>query len=346
MEAIDSVRAQTLTTWELIIVDDASDDGSTEELKKVVSDGDSRLQLVTLQERSERSFARNVGLSKATGRYVLFLDDDDRLVANALQRLVTMLNRHSDAIVAIGARRFFDPQGHKRRAPHPRFRIKRRLTTELLLGWVTAWVAVPGQCLIRTRALREAGGWNTTLVGPEDQELLLRLTEQSPAAVIPSVVLEYRLHPSQWRPPDVSDQEDAFRLEAASRLARNGDRQAMDLLQAGKLLREAGRDYDGWEYRRTLRRLRSAASAAPVILTSPIVGPAYAHLFFKSSVGAVSGALGARAIRTVRERVRQLLRRSPGAEVTVLEAARVLPGRAERHETATSVARKRADRSP
>jgi glycosyltransferase involved in cell wall biosynthesis len=342
-EAIESIRSQTLTGWEVVVVDDASDDGSTENLEELLAD-DPRLHLIALPERSERSTARNTGLGRAAGRYILFLDDDDRLVPKALERLVAALERNTDAVVAIGARRFFDPQGQTRRAPHPRFHIKRRLTTELLLGWVTAWVAVPGQCLMRTQGLREAGGWNKSLVGPEDQELLLRLTEKSPAVLIPPVVLEYRLHPNQWRPPDVRNQEDAFRFETASRLADAGDRQAMGLLQAGNLLRDAGREYDRWEYRRALNTLRSALAVAPVILASPIVGPAYGHLFFKSSVGAVSGRVGSKAIRSTRERVRQLLSRSPNAQVRVLEDARVSRGSTGNIHTAASFDRERADR--
>src|SRR5579875_1098404 len=201
LEAVESVRAQTLTQWEVLIVDDASTDGSAQEVERLLRD-DPRTRLIALSEHSERSTARNIGLADARGTYVLFLDDDDRLLPTALATLAATLDSDPRASVAIGARRAFDTKGHARRAPHPRFRIRRRLAQELLAGWLSAWLAVPGQCLIRTEALRAAGGWNETLVGPEDQELLLRLTAEAHAVLVPPAVLEYRLHGTQWRPPD------------------------------------------------------------------------------------------------------------------------------------------------
>ena len=337
-DAIDSIRAQTLTNWQVVVVDDASDDGSTEKLEELLGH-DARLHLVALSERSERSTARNAGLAKAKGQYVLFLDDDDRLLPTALERLAGALDAEPAASVAIGARRAFDPRGHVRRAPHPRFRVRRKLTRELLLGWVTEWVAVPGQCLIRTELLREAGGWNISLVGPEDQELLLRLTSLHPAILVPPVVLEYRLHDNQWRPPDVREQEDAFRVDVASGLTHEGDADALDLLEAGSLLRRADACYDRWEYADALRLLVSAARTAPVILKSPIVAPAYLHLCAKTSAGVLVGSRGSRMIRGVRQRTRQRLRRSPAASVTILSDAPTLPGRSGGYRASANTAR-------
>lgn len=336
-EAIESIRAQTLTSWEVVVVDDASDDGSAEKLQELLSD-DVRLHLVALPQRSERSTARNAGLAKSTGRYVLFLDDDDRLLPAALERLARALDDDPAAAVAIGARRAFDPSGHTRRAPHPRFRIRRKLTRELLLGWVTEWVAVPGQCLIRTELLREISGWNTSLVGPEDQELLLRLTSLHPAILIPPVVLEYRLHGNQWRPPDVREQEDAFRLDVATQLANRGDRRAIPVLTAGGLLRRADTCYDSWDYREALRLLISAGRTAPEILTSPIVAPAFLHLCAKTSAGVVAGSKGSTMIRSVRHHTRQRLHRSPTARVTILRDVPTLPGRAAGYRASTNPA--------
>jgi hypothetical protein len=277
---------------------------------------------------------------------MLFLDDDDRLMPRALERLAAALDGNHDASVAIGARCLFDPEGHARRAPHPRFRVRRRLTLELLLGWITEWVAVPGQCLIRTDLLRQAGGWNASLVGPEDQELLLRLTSQRPAILIPSVVLEYRLHGNQWRPPDVREQEDAFRLEIAGRLTESGNRHAMSVLSAGKILRQADSCYDSWDYRETLSHLVSAARTAPVILTSPVVTPGYLHLCAKSSAGVVAGKTGARVIRDFRERVRQRLQRSPVAQVAMLRDPPTLPGRTEGYQPAVEEGSPKSRASP
>ena len=315
-EAVESVRRQTLEHWELVVVDDASDDGVATEAGRLLGD-DPRMQLVALEEHVERGQARNIGLARASGRYVLFLDDDDRLLPRALERLTGILDSDSEASVIIGARHAFDGRGHARREPHPRFRVRRPLAFELLLGWLSVWVAVPGQCLMRADALRALGGWNEGLVVGEDQELLLRLASGRPAVLVPQTVLEYRLHSSQWRPKDVRAQEDAFRREIGMRLAST----QLDLAatsRAGELLREADADYDSWKYASAIRLLLAAARVSPGVVSSPLTGPPYIHLCAKAIVGSLLGSTGARYLRDARGRCRRVLHRDPEAHVRTL----------------------------
>ncbi len=336
-EAVESIRAQTSTSWEVVIVDDASDDGSCDDARAFVRD-DRRLRLIALDQRSERSAARNTGLEHATARFVLFLDDDDRLLPGALSRLAAALERHRHAAVAIGARRMFDEQGQARRAPHPRLPLERQLWRELLVGWVTEWVAVPGQCMFRSKGLRDVGAWNATLVGPEDQELLLRVAADNAAMIIPQTVLEYRLHGSQWRPPDVAAQENAFRRDIAARLAEDGHSDAARFVRAGELLRMADRSYDTWEYAQARRHLSQAVGTAPEILASPILGPAYVHLYAKCLAGAAAGKKGSHLIRYARDLVRRSLHRSPEAHVAVLDESQAVLGRGTGYQAAPTAA--------
>src|SRR5439155_19601878 len=89
-EAVESVRRQTYANWELIVVDDASEDGTWVWLCSL---NDLRIRTFRLEHRSERSIARNQGLSKARGEFALFLDDDDLLHSRALKRLTKALHR-------------------------------------------------------------------------------------------------------------------------------------------------------------------------------------------------------------------------------------------------------------
>lgn len=72
--AVESVLAQTFTDWELIIIDDGSTDGTAETLGPAMTDP--RLQY-HWQPNAGRSAARNVGIDRASGSYVCFLDSDD-----------------------------------------------------------------------------------------------------------------------------------------------------------------------------------------------------------------------------------------------------------------------------
>lgn len=96
-EAIKSVQQQTYNCWELIIVDDHSDD-NTFELSKYFSEKDQRIQCFK-NEGEGVGAARNTGLSKAKGQYIAFLDADDYLPQNFLQDGYKKLSHGADCVV-------------------------------------------------------------------------------------------------------------------------------------------------------------------------------------------------------------------------------------------------------
>ncbi len=90
-DSVSSVIKQTFTSWELIIVND----GSTDNTKEIVGTflTDSRIKLIDQQNKGV-SAARNAGITDATGKYMGFLDADDYLLPNALQRKYEVLSNN------------------------------------------------------------------------------------------------------------------------------------------------------------------------------------------------------------------------------------------------------------
>ena len=80
---IHSILVQTFKDWELIIIDDGSTDGSLNQCKKF---RDSRIQVFHTLNRGV-SEARNLGISKATGEYITFIDSDDFVAENYLEKI-------------------------------------------------------------------------------------------------------------------------------------------------------------------------------------------------------------------------------------------------------------------
>lgn len=76
-EAIATVRAQTLTDWEMLIVDDCSTDDIAGAVA-AAAQGDARVRLIRRRTNGGPGGARNTGLDAAAGRCVAFLDSDDR----------------------------------------------------------------------------------------------------------------------------------------------------------------------------------------------------------------------------------------------------------------------------
>ncbi len=100
-EALDSLRAQSLTQWTAVLVDDASTD-ATGAIFDEAAASDGRFRVVHHATRGGLSAARNTGLDLVQTPYVGFLDADDRYTPHALERLVGTLER-SGSDFALGA---------------------------------------------------------------------------------------------------------------------------------------------------------------------------------------------------------------------------------------------------
>ncbi|WP_093800878.1 glycosyltransferase [Streptomyces sp. Wb2n-11] len=98
---LESVEAQTLGAdrLEIVAVNDGSTDGTGEYLDDFAARSKVRTRVVHQENSGGPSKPRNVGLDMARGRYVFFLDADDYLGAEALERMVAMADRNGTDVV-------------------------------------------------------------------------------------------------------------------------------------------------------------------------------------------------------------------------------------------------------
>jgi glycosyltransferase involved in cell wall biosynthesis len=85
-EAIDSVKAQTYTNWEIVIVDDCSTDNSRDYYK--MYENDEQIRIFYNEKNGGEGFAKHNAAAKARGELCGFLDPDDALLPDALQNMV------------------------------------------------------------------------------------------------------------------------------------------------------------------------------------------------------------------------------------------------------------------
>src|SRR5204862_2858117 len=94
MDTIESIRNQTYANWELIIVDDGSDD-NTEELISQIKD--ERIQFYKAGRIGVNGRIKNIGLEKTSGELVAFIDSDDLWAATKLEKQVAALQQYPEA---------------------------------------------------------------------------------------------------------------------------------------------------------------------------------------------------------------------------------------------------------
>jgi glycosyltransferase involved in cell wall biosynthesis len=279
-------------------VDDASDDQTASWLGSLTDD---RIRTIRFDQRSERTRARNAGLDAATTPYILFVDDDDLLSAQALRAHVDALETFPAAVMSIGGYVMFDEGGSRRTYRMARRRRLANVFQDLLFGWIP----VSGQCLLRTEVIRSANGWDGALIPIEDHGLWMRIARERPVALLPDLVLMYRIHRGQWRPRNLAHLMTVVREQAVAALQGAERARGEQVLKARALAQRANGHYRRAEAGRALRLYYQAVRVLPSLLSSPQTRSAIAVPMMKCLVGNVGLRLG----RPVFHRILRMLKK-------------------------------------
>ena len=226
-EAVRSVRQQTYSAWELLVVDDGSTDGTSVWLR-------SQPDIRDLGHPVSRgpSAARNLGAAHARGDYLAFLDSDDLFLPHKLQLQAELLERdpgaplcHGNEIWMRGGKELRQQKKHQKRGGRifshclPMCRIS------------------PSASVIQRRCFEELGGFDEELEVAEDYELWLRLTCRHRVSLVPEpVIIKRGGHPDQLS--EKYGQIEKFRIEALRRVLSSAPlddtqhQQALETLRA------------------------------------------------------------------------------------------------------------------
>ena len=190
-ETIDSVRRQTFTDFELIVINDGSSDHTAELVNAVADD---RLRLFSY-ENGGAAIARNRGIDHVSGEFIAFLDADDLWTPDKLELQLEALQKHPKAGVAYSWTTHMSQDGKVFYASSS-VSFEGDVYSELL---VSNFLTNGSNPLIRRVAIESVGGFDPSLVSGEDWEYWLRLAAQWPFAVVPKRQIFYRHSPTTPR---------------------------------------------------------------------------------------------------------------------------------------------------
>jgi glycosyltransferase involved in cell wall biosynthesis len=211
IESIQSIIDQSYESWELIIIDDGSTDGTINLISELA---DNRIKIVPLPKNFGRTYALNLGLKIARGQYIAILDSDDVSESTRLARQVDLLASRND-LVGVGtffttidmigneiARYGFDTSETA---------IKRQMAHNLLL--------VHSSMMYRRNSCLMAGGYTDKYVYAVDFALWLELIQIGDIGAIPEYLTHIRINPNSMTRNETLEKHvilDALRLYIAA----------------------------------------------------------------------------------------------------------------------------------
>jgi glycosyltransferase involved in cell wall biosynthesis len=185
-EAIQSVLRQTHRPAEIIVVDD----GSNDETKEVVSGFGDDVKYI-YQANAGVCAARNKGAAESKGDAIAFMDADDTMQPESLEKQIALFDEDGVGLVHCGLRLFDDETGDT---------IELQLeggedgVADNLLLWEGPGIAGPGAILVTREAFDSVGGFDTTMKVGEDWDFCYRVARKFKVRFVPEPLVNYRSH--------------------------------------------------------------------------------------------------------------------------------------------------------
>ncbi|NOH01800.1 MAG: glycosyltransferase [Chloroflexi bacterium] len=183
-EAIGSVLSQAYPRIEVIVVDDGSTDHTAEEAARYPE-----VRYIR-QENQGLGAARNAGLRESHGEILVFLDSDDRLLPEAVERGVHHLSNAPGSAFVSGRYRYIKEDGAILREYS-----QKPAETDPYASFLRGnYIGMHATVAYRREVLEAVGGFNPSLPACEDYDLYLRIARKYPVSVHQDLIADYRLH--------------------------------------------------------------------------------------------------------------------------------------------------------
>jgi glycosyltransferase involved in cell wall biosynthesis len=187
-ESINSILGQTISDFELILIDDGSTDNTLAVIEKYAQI-DARIVVVS-QKNAGPASARNVGISMAKSQWIAILDADDIALPERLEQQLEFVTANPDTVLlGTGCIEIDENGGFLKTHRYP-------TNHGFLIRHLERQQAFPphSSCLYHTETVRRLGGFNKNFIQSEDADLWLCLSEVGHIACLPQPMVKLRKH--------------------------------------------------------------------------------------------------------------------------------------------------------
>ena len=188
---LQSILSQTYRDYEIIVIDDGSNDGSYSKAESILKQ-DSKSSIIFKQQNSGVGSARNKGVELSRGEYICFLDSDDWWEPKFLECIDGLISKYPNALM-YGSSFYLVKNGTKRIAPIG-------VDKEFKEGYINYYqtyaktLCMPissSSVALSRKAFYEVGQFNTSLTLGEDFDLWIRLALKGPVALVNTPLSNY-----------------------------------------------------------------------------------------------------------------------------------------------------------
>jgi glycosyltransferase involved in cell wall biosynthesis len=198
-EAIQGVHEQTYDNWELILVDDGSTDNSTAIAKRFEETHHGKIRYFEHERHQNKgiSASRNLGISKAAGEFIAFLDSDDVWFPDNLEKQINIMIHNSNIGLVFSRAVYWYWEEGTESSQH----------VTVKPGWNPVGTLIPkiledddntacnGASMFRRDMAVKLGGYEDSIRGIfDDQVLWFKISLNSPVYYNPDFVMKYRIH--------------------------------------------------------------------------------------------------------------------------------------------------------
>jgi glycosyltransferase involved in cell wall biosynthesis len=184
--AVESVLAQSERDFEIIIVDDASTDGTARYLEELIS-RNTRVHVVRNSTPGGGAASRNAGIFRSIGKWIAFIDDDDEWLPAKLEQQLAALRKSRTAVACSCSWIVKHASGRSHVVKVPAAPTLRQLLADNALGGAS-------MCVCSAQVVKQIGGFDVKFKSGQDMDLWVRLRQHGEILGCPEVLVLHWAH--------------------------------------------------------------------------------------------------------------------------------------------------------